>query len=166
VDSNCHCCPSIVDWTEHMASCSPCCWVCEYKNLFVFCPATYTSSVALSRSMCCIDESVSFQNQRHTLCVSPVKFPTFGVPPLLRHISFIALCHNSMSEAVGCSLGHLIVDQALPLGRHDKISMHTFPPDAVNTSDKKSTWSDMQTRFSHRSVSPVYPARISICIKN
>jgi hypothetical protein len=42
-----------------------------------------------------------------------------------------------MSEAVGYSLSHLIVDQALPLGRRDKMSMHTFLPDAVNTSDKK-----------------------------
>ena len=65
--------------------------------------------------------------------------PTLDVLLLVGHIEIIAWFQNCISELVGCLFGHLVFDYASPCGRRERMSKLTFPPDAVSTSDKKST---------------------------
>jgi hypothetical protein len=78
-----------------------------------------------------------------------------GVLLLLGHIKSIAAAQGFMSESVGCLLGHLIVDHALPCGCRKRMSVLTLLPDAVNMSDRNSTWRETQTLFRHQSASSV-----------
>ncbi len=127
----------------------------EYENLFGFRPDTKTSSVLPLGHTWWIVEYALFQNHRHTLCDWPMRRPTLGVLLLLGHIKSIAAIQSFMSESVGCSLGHLIVDRALPCGHRERMSVLTLLPDAVNMSDRNSTWRETRTLFRRRSASPV-----------
>jgi hypothetical protein len=64
---------------------------------------------------------------------------------LLGHIENIASFQSLISESVGCSLGHLIVDHASPCGLRKRMSMLTLLPDAVSTTDRKISWRETRT---------------------
>jgi hypothetical protein len=49
----------------------------------------------------------------------------------------------------------LLVGPPLPCGRRERMSVLTLLPDAVNMSDRNSTWRETQTLFRRQSASPV-----------
>ncbi len=75
---------------------------------------------------------------RHTLCKWPMKQPMTDMLLVLGHIECMESLHSLMSESVGCSLGHLIVDHASPCGRRKRVSDPILLPDAVNISNMNS----------------------------
>jgi hypothetical protein len=111
-------------------------------------------------------ESVMFQNHRCTRCELQMYLPTLDVLLLDGHIELRALFQSHISESVGRSVGHLMVDHTSPFGRHKRMSKLTFPLDAVSTLNRKSTWREIWTRLSCRSVSPLYPAVMNTRIRN
>ena len=72
-------------------------------------------------------------------------FTVLHVLLLAGHIDRMASSQSHMSELVGCLFGHLIVDHALPCSHCERISVLTLPPNAVSTSDRKSTWRKTRT---------------------
>ncbi len=113
-----------------------------------------------------MEESVSFQNHCCTQCKLQMYSLTLDVLLLDGHIELRALFQSCISESVGRSVGHLMVDHTSPFGRHERMSKLTFPPDAVSTLDRKSTWREIRTQLSCRSVSPLYPAVMNTHIRN
>ncbi len=149
-----------------MISCTQCSWLWEYVNQLGFRPNTKTSFVVPSRLAWWRVECASSQNHRHTLCKWPMKQPTPDMLLLLGHIECMASLHSLMSESVGCSLGHLIVNHASPCGQRERVSALTLLPDAVNISDMNSNWRETRTLFRRRSAPPVYCTFTSTCMIN
>ncbi len=58
----------------------------------------------------------------------------------LGHIASMAACHNAMSELVGCSIGHSIVDCFSLISLLVSALGHIFQPKAISLSDMNSTW--------------------------
>jgi hypothetical protein len=113
-----------------------------------------------------MEESVSFQSHRCTRCKLPMYLLTLNVLLLDGHIELRALFQSCISESVGHYVSHLMVDHTSPFGRRERMFKLTFPLDAVSTLDRKSTWREIRTRLSHRSVSPLYPAVMNTRIRN
>ncbi len=160
------CSPSKVSCTEHIILCARLGWLWEYVNWFGFCLNPNMSSVLPLRFMWWRVVFALLQNQRHILCKRPVKRPTGDVLLLLGQIEIMASLHSLMSESVGCSLGHLIIDHASPWGHHARISAFTLLPEAVSISDMNSNWRETLTLFRWLSDSSVYPALTSTCMIN
>ena len=67
---------------------------------------------------------------------------------------------------VGCSFGHHILEYVFPGGHCKRILVSILFPDAVKISDMNSSWSEICTLLSRRSISPVYSALSRACIIN
>jgi hypothetical protein len=84
----------------------------------------------------------------------------------LGHMESIVFFHRSISDVVGCLLGHLMFDHASPQGRCDNTSKLILFPEAVRTSDINTSCIDTCTLLSRLSVSAPYPAQNNTCIMN
>jgi hypothetical protein len=77
-----------------------------------------------------------------------------------------AVCHSCMSDCVGCSFGHCILEYVSPGGHRKRILVSILFPNVVKISDMNSSWSEICTLLSQQSVLPVYPALSRACIIN
>jgi hypothetical protein len=96
----------------------------------------------------------------------PRKQSTLEVLHRLGQIESMAVCHSCMSNLVGCSWGHLILEYASPGGRLKRISVLILLPDAVKISDINVSWREIRILLSWQSVSAAYSALSRTCMMN
>ncbi len=161
------CSPSNVGCTKHTMPRCTLSWLWEIWKWFCFSPATNTSSVMpLSCMRWSVDTSL-FHYHFQTRWVGPMNRPTLVVEHQLGHIGSIAFFHKAISDTVGCSLGHLMLDHASLHGRRERISEHMLLPEAIRISeDMNSSYINMRTLFNCLSASALYPTQSSTCIMN
>ena len=127
---------------------------------------TNTSSELPSLLMQCnVDLSV-FHCHFQTRWVYPMNRPTPVLERWLGHMECIAFCHSSISDAIGCSWGHRMLNHTSPRGQQDSTSGLILFPEAVRMSDIKNSCIDSCTLFSHHSSSVPYPAQRKAFIMN
>jgi len=166
VDMSRQCCPYSVGCTEHTECSSPCCWLCEKWKRFGFLPAANTSyEIPSSLVRWSVDSSL-FQYHFQMQCVCLTNLPAPRLKHWLGHMACIAFLQRAISDVVGFSFGHRMVDHFSPRGRGDKISGAIMFPDAVSMSDMKSTCNGTLTLLMHPTLSELYPARRITCIMN
>ena len=111
-------------------------------------------------------DALLFQCNLQTWCICPMNRPTPVIEHRLGHMESIAFFHRSISDVVGCSLGHLMFNHASLQGRRDNTSKLILFPEAVRTSDINTSCIDTHTLLSRLSATPPYPAQNNTCIMN